>query len=245
MTGFKNFILRGNLVELAVALVIALSFKTVIDATVAVITGLVGKIGGNPDFSDYKPGGLLIGIWITAVVSFLITAAIVYYLIVVPYTEAKERYFPSPEPGTPEDIKLLQEIRDLLVQQNGGGAATITPPLPEVAGRRARPVTRSGSFISQPWCGGTCARSHRSPASSSVASVADSGPRSSDVVSGSTSPNTSASRRRRSQSGSSGSGWAGLSSCGGRSAIRRRGRWRDCPEPSAARPRRSSASCCA
>jgi large conductance mechanosensitive channel len=39
---------------------------------------------------------------------------------VTPYTKAKERFFPSPEPGTPEDVKLLQEIRDLLASQNGG-----------------------------------------------------------------------------------------------------------------------------
>jgi large conductance mechanosensitive channel len=130
MTGFKNFILRGNLVELAVALIMALAFAAVIKATVDLLMGLIGKAGGHPDFSSYTPGGLLVGVWITAVISFLITAAVVYYVIVVPYTEAKERFFPSPEPGTPEDVKLLQEIRDLLLQQNGGGPATITPPAP-------------------------------------------------------------------------------------------------------------------
>jgi large conductance mechanosensitive channel len=131
MTGFKNFILRGNLVELAVALIMALAFAAVIKATVDLLMGIIGKAGGHPDFSSYQPGGLLIGVWITAVISFLITAAVVYYVIVVPYTRAKDRYFPSPEPGTPEDVQLLQEIRDLLVQQNGGGAhATVTPPIP-------------------------------------------------------------------------------------------------------------------
>jgi large conductance mechanosensitive channel len=121
MTGFKNFILRGNLVELAVAFVIAAAFKTVVDATVAIIMGIIGKAGGHPDFDSYTPGGLAIGTWITAIVSFLIIAAVVYFLIVKPYTETKERYFPSPEPGTPDDIKLLQEIRDLLARQGGGG----------------------------------------------------------------------------------------------------------------------------
>jgi large conductance mechanosensitive channel len=58
----------------------------------------------------------------------VILAVVVYFLIVLPYTGAKERYFPSPEPGTPEDVKLLQEIRDLLVAQQGGPPATITPP---------------------------------------------------------------------------------------------------------------------
>ncbi len=130
MTGFKNFILRGNLVELAVALIMALAFAAVVKATVDLLMGIIGKAGGHPDFSSYQPGGLLLGVWITAVISFLITAAVVYYVIVKPYTVAKERYFPSPEPGTPEDVKLLQEIRDLLVQQSGGSTATVTPPTP-------------------------------------------------------------------------------------------------------------------
>jgi large conductance mechanosensitive channel len=119
MTGFKNFILRGNLVELAVAFVMAAAFAAVVTATVALLMDIVGKIGGSPDFSDYTPGGVGVGAWITAVISFVIMAAVVYFVIVKPYTVAKERYFPSPEPGTPEDIKLLQEIRDLLAAQAG------------------------------------------------------------------------------------------------------------------------------
>jgi large conductance mechanosensitive channel len=130
MTGFKNFILRGNLVELAVAFVMAAAFAAVVTATVDVLMGLIGKAGGHPDFSTYKPGGLPVGAWITAVISFLVIAAVVYFVIVKPYTAAKERFFPSPEPGTPEDVKLLQEIRDLLVQQVGGATATVTPPTP-------------------------------------------------------------------------------------------------------------------
>jgi large conductance mechanosensitive channel len=130
MTGFKNVILRGNLVELAVAFVMAAAFAAVITATVDVLMGLIGKAGGHADFSTYKPGGLPIGAWITAVISFLVIAAVVYFVIVKPYTAAKERFFPSPEPGTPEDVKLLQEIRDLLVQQGGGAIATVTPPTP-------------------------------------------------------------------------------------------------------------------
>jgi large conductance mechanosensitive channel len=119
MTGFKNFILRGNLVELAVAFVIAMAFKTVVDATVALIMGIVGKAGGHPDFDTYQPGGLLVGTWITALISFLIVAAVVYYLIVKPYTEAKARFFPGEDTGTPADVALLEEIRDLLARQSG------------------------------------------------------------------------------------------------------------------------------
>ena len=119
MTGFKNFLLRGNLIELAVALIMALAFTAVVTATVDVIMDVVGKIGGTPDFSDYEPGGVSLGAWFTALISFVIVAAVVYYLIVLPYTKAKERYFPSAEPGEPADVALLTEIRDLLAQRRG------------------------------------------------------------------------------------------------------------------------------
>jgi len=124
MTGFRNFILRGNLVELAVAFIMATAFAAVVNALVAVIIGLIGKAGGHPDFSSYKPGGLLVGVFITSVISFLVIGAVVYYLIVMPYTKAKERYFPDEPEGTPADIALLQEIRDLLAAQSGGTAPT-------------------------------------------------------------------------------------------------------------------------
>ena len=121
MTGFKNFILRGNLVELAVAFIMAAAFAAVVTATVGMIMDLIGKLGGVPDFSDYEPNGISVGAFLTALVSFLVIAAVVYFLIVMPYTKAQERYFPKEEPGTPDDIALLQEIRDLLAQRS-------TPP---------------------------------------------------------------------------------------------------------------------
>jgi large conductance mechanosensitive channel len=121
MTGFKNFILRGNLVELAVALIMALAFTAVVTATVDMIMDLVGKIGGTPDFSSYEPGGVSVGAWLTALISFLVLAAVVYFLIVLPYTKAQERFFPGEEPGTPDDVKLLEEIRDLIAAQQGRG----------------------------------------------------------------------------------------------------------------------------
>jgi large conductance mechanosensitive channel len=119
MTGFKNFILRGNLVELAVAFIMAAALAAVVTATVTLLMDLIGKVGGVKGFSHYHPGGVSIGAWITAVISFVILAAVVYFFIVMPYTKAKDRYFPGPQPGTPEDVKLLQEIRDLLAAQQG------------------------------------------------------------------------------------------------------------------------------
>lgn len=118
MTGFKNFLLRGNLVELAVAFIMALGFATVVTATVDLIMGLIGKVGGQPDFSAWKPGGLLLGAWLTAVVSFLILAAVVYFLIVKPYTVAKEKYYPAEAEGTPADVAVLEQIRDLLATRS-------------------------------------------------------------------------------------------------------------------------------
>jgi large conductance mechanosensitive channel len=128
LSGFKNFILRGNLVELAVAVIMATAFGAVVTATVTLIMDLLGKLGGTPDFSKYSPGGVSVGAWITALISFVIIAVVVYFFIVTPFTRAKEKFFPSPAPGTPEDVKLLTEIRDLLAEQTGGPKATITPP---------------------------------------------------------------------------------------------------------------------
>jgi len=119
MTGFKNFILRGNIIELAVAFIMGTAFATVVTATVELIMGLVGKLGGQPDFTAWQPGGLLVGAWLTALVSFLILAAVVYFLIVAPYTKAKERFFPAETTGTPADVAVLEEIRDLLASGRG------------------------------------------------------------------------------------------------------------------------------
>ncbi len=119
MTGFKNFLLRGNLIELAVAFVMAAAFAAVVTATVDVLMDLIGKAGGTPDFSNYAPGGVSVGAWLTALIAFVFMAAIVYFFIVMPYTKAKEKFFPAEESGTPADVALLEEIRDLLRARNG------------------------------------------------------------------------------------------------------------------------------
>jgi len=119
MTGFRNFILRGNLVELAVAFVMAAAFAVVVTSFVAIIMDLIGKAGGTPDFSNYTPDGVHVGAFLTALISFVVIAAVVYFLVVKPYTAAKERYFPTEEEGTPADVELLTEIRDLLARQGG------------------------------------------------------------------------------------------------------------------------------
>lgn len=124
MSGFKTFILRGNLVELAVAFIMAAAFTTVVTATVNMIMDLVGRAGGTPDFSNYKPGGISVGAFLTALIAFVVLAAVVYFLIVMPYTKAKQRYFPTEDPATPADVAVLEEIRDLLARQQGGTSTT-------------------------------------------------------------------------------------------------------------------------
>jgi large conductance mechanosensitive channel len=119
MTGFRNFILRGNLVDLAVAVIIGVAFGAVVTAFTAWITGALP--GLDETFKGAKLGDG--AFFVNAVISFVLLAAVVYFFVVLPYTKAKERFFPSPEPGTPEDIKLLQEIRDLLAAQQAGGTS--------------------------------------------------------------------------------------------------------------------------
>jgi large conductance mechanosensitive channel len=108
MTGFKNFLLKGNLVDIAVGLIMALAFKTVVDAFVAWLTSLLPD-----DLYDDLFGTSLFGNFLNAVVSFVIIAAVVYFFVVVPYTKAKERFFPEEISG-PTELELLAQIRDSL-----------------------------------------------------------------------------------------------------------------------------------
>lgn len=120
LKGFKDFLMRGNLVELAVAFVIGGAFASVVTATVGLLMDLIGKIGGTPNFSGYKPGGVHVGVWITAVIAFVILAAVVYFLVMVPYNKLQERMSRGEEPAPPApDIALLTEIRDLLAGRSG------------------------------------------------------------------------------------------------------------------------------
>lgn len=116
LKGFKEFILRGNLVELAVAFIIATTFAAVVTAFVGFIMSIVSKIfDGPPNFDSVAPGGILIGPVITATISFLVIAAVVYFLVVTPYNKIQERRARGEEPApASEEVTILTEIRDLL-----------------------------------------------------------------------------------------------------------------------------------
>ena len=117
MSGFKNFLLRGNLVDLAVAVIVGTAFAAVVAAFTAWLTGVLP--GLKTTFKGTELGDF--GYFLNALIAFVLMAAVVYFLVVLPYTKAKERFFPSPPPGTPEDIELLRQIRDLLQGRNPTG----------------------------------------------------------------------------------------------------------------------------
>ncbi|MCW2736890.1 MscL family protein [Nocardioides sp.] len=115
MSGFKNFILKGNLIEISTGLIMALAFASVVTTFTEWLTGLL------PDTSAeiFSTAPQSFGAFLNAVVSFLIMAAVVYFFIVMPYTKAKERFFPADAAGTPADVAVLEEIRDLLAARGG------------------------------------------------------------------------------------------------------------------------------
>lgn len=122
MSGFKAFLLRGNLVELAVAFIMGVAFAAVVTSFTDLLLATIAKVfGGDPDFSGWEPGGLPVGVFVTALVSFVILATVVYFFVVMPYQKAKERFFPAPveEQGVTEEVALLTEIRDALVARGG------------------------------------------------------------------------------------------------------------------------------
>lgn len=113
MKGFKDFILKGNLIELAVAFIMGTAFAAVVKAFAAILMDLIGKIFGTPDFSSVSVAGIALGAFLTALVSFLITALALYFGVVAPYNKYKEiRGIVEEEDAT--EASLLTEIRDLL-----------------------------------------------------------------------------------------------------------------------------------
>ncbi len=116
MKGFRDFLMRGNLIELAVAFIMATAFTAVVTTFTQLVMDVIGKLGAQPDFSSVAIGGVNVGTFITAVVTFVVTAAIVYFGLVRPYDAVKERLStPQPDqPATPTSEELLAEIRDLL-----------------------------------------------------------------------------------------------------------------------------------
>ncbi|MCS7068995.1 MAG: large conductance mechanosensitive channel protein MscL [Meiothermus sp.] len=118
LEGFKNFILRGNVLDLAVGVIIGGAFGAIVNSLVAdIITPLIGMIFGAPDFSAIKLGALNVGKFLNAVVSFLMIALALYFFVITPVNKLQElskKNAPETPAAPPEDIVLLREIRDAL-----------------------------------------------------------------------------------------------------------------------------------
>ena len=117
MKGFKTFVLRGNVVDLAIAVVIGVAFGVVITAFVKdLVTPLIAALGGKPDFSGLyftiNHSKFLYGDFINVVLAFVIIAAVIYFFVVVPYTALLERSRKEPpaDPTTKKCTECLSEI---------------------------------------------------------------------------------------------------------------------------------------
>lgn len=119
---FKTFISKGDVVSMAVGLMVGSAFTAIITAlNTCIITPVLGVFTGGMEFSHLiipVGSGILVGDFIEAIINFFITA-LVLFLVVKLFNsfKKKEEEKPAPEPVTPEDVKLLTEIRDLLKDQ--------------------------------------------------------------------------------------------------------------------------------
>jgi large conductance mechanosensitive channel len=106
MAGFKKFLLRGNVVDLAVAVIIGTAFGALVASfTKDIITPIIAAIGGQPDFSSLSftihKSHFFYGDFINAIITFVILAAVVYFFVVLPVGKLLDRFKPAPDEPTP------------------------------------------------------------------------------------------------------------------------------------------------
>ncbi len=111
--GFREFIVRGNVIDLAVAVVIGTAFTALVNSVVSgLITPLIGALGGNPDFSGFEftvNGSVFdIGAVLNAMISFVIVAAVIYFMIVLPMNKIMDKVKKGEKPADPS-TKLCPE----------------------------------------------------------------------------------------------------------------------------------------
>ncbi|MGI8457722.1 MAG: large conductance mechanosensitive channel protein MscL [Propionibacteriaceae bacterium] len=120
MNGFKEFLLRGNLVELAVAFIMGGVFAAVVGSFTQMFMDVLGKIGSVDTFSSFQPAGIQVGAFITALITFLITGFVVYFFVVTPYNKASSLRKNDEPAAAASTEDLLADIRDLLQAQAQG-----------------------------------------------------------------------------------------------------------------------------
>lgn len=124
LKGFRDFLFRGNVVDLAVAVVIGAAFNSVVDGFIAsfvdpLIALILGGAGASVETATFGP--FPVGIFLSALITFVLKAAVVYFFIVRPFSSFAAKLAAN-TPPTP-DVQLLTEIRDELKQQNGAQVA--------------------------------------------------------------------------------------------------------------------------
>jgi large conductance mechanosensitive channel len=116
LKGFRDFVARGNVIDLAVGVIIGAAFGAIVDSLVKdLLAPIIGMIVNTPDFSGVKIGSVMVGNFINALIAFLLKAAGLYFFIVIPFNRLAARLAGAPAPNKQE--MLLVEIRDLLKQQ--------------------------------------------------------------------------------------------------------------------------------
>jgi large conductance mechanosensitive channel len=119
LTEFRDFLLRGNIVELAVAFVLGLAFAAVVNSLVDnLITPLIAMVVGKPDFSDLtftiNDAVFRYGAFLTALLQFVAIAAAVFFFVVKPVNALLERFRSPVEEGMPDEERRHQELLDAL-----------------------------------------------------------------------------------------------------------------------------------
>lgn len=150
--GFRKFILRGNVVDLAVGVVIGAAFGNVIQSVVDnLLNPLIGLAGGGPDLTTWIiPIGsqqIRIGAILNALIGFLLIALVVYFVIVLPVNKLMDRYKPEPKPApTKECPECLSSIPQDARRCRECGAQ-LAPPSEEVAAAMRQVAAPSGTEI--------------------------------------------------------------------------------------------------
>lgn len=121
LKGFKDFILRGNVLDLAVAFIMGTAFTAVVTALVeSVLMPAISMLVQSPNFDSFLViGQIKIGVFLTAVVNFLLIAAAVYFAVVLPVQKLNERAIRNKgeEEEEETELTLLKEIRDSLAKK--------------------------------------------------------------------------------------------------------------------------------
>jgi len=143
LKGFKDFLLRGNVVDLAVAVVVGAAFTAVVTSfTESFLRPLIGLVGGGGAAGgSFEVNGQVFawGDFLNSLITFALTAVVVYFAVVLPMKLLIERRMRGDEPGpvAPTEVELLAEIRDLLRAQQGRepGTDPTGPGTTSLAGR--------------------------------------------------------------------------------------------------------------